>query len=59
MCTWEDHRAKPPGGDVKAHMRCTGDLRLPAWPHQGQMVPDTPGGFLGWSDSISEQRKGN
>ena len=59
LCTWEDHGADPSGYHVKAHTRQRGDLRQSAWLHQGQILPDQPGGLLGWSDSINGQGKGD
>ena len=42
----KDHRAYPPGYHVKAHVRQRGDLRHPAWLHQGQIVPHESGALL-------------
>lgn len=39
-------------------MYCKAEIK-PDWPHQGQIVPDKPGGLLWWSDSVSGQRKSN
>jgi len=54
---WEDHGADPPGSYVKAHTRKRGDLRQPAWLHQGKVMPDQSGGLL-WSDDFCGWGKG-
>ena len=39
----EDHGADPPGKNAKADGREGGDVGLPAWLHQGQVLHDQPG----------------
>ena len=43
---WEDHGTDPPRSYAKAHGGQGGDLRQPAWLHQGQVLPDQPNGLL-------------
>ena len=37
LCAWEDHATDPPGSYVKVHVRQGGELRQPAWLHQGNL----------------------
>ena len=46
ICAWEDHGTNPLGKALKSHVRCGGDLRQPAWLHQGQIMPDQAAGLL-------------
>ena len=46
VCAWEDHGTDPPGRYVKIHEGQVGDLRQPAWLHQGKIVSDQSGGLL-------------
>jgi len=43
----------PPRSYAKAHGGQGGDLRQPAWLHQGQVLPNQPSGLLRWSDYTS------
>jgi len=42
----EDYGTDPPRRYAKAHGGQGGDLRQPAWLHQGRVLPDQPSGFL-------------
>jgi len=46
LCAWEEGGTDPPRSYAKAHGGQGGDMRLPAWLHQGQVLPDQPSGFL-------------
>jgi len=46
LCAWQDHGTDPPRSYAKAHGGQVGNLRQPAWLHQGQVLPDQAYGFL-------------
>jgi len=46
LYAWGDHGTDPHRSCAKAHGGQGGDLRQPAWLHQGQVLPDHTNGFL-------------